>query len=65
MKGRLNQWLVVLFAVGWLLLGFPLLTLWDREASLFGLPLFPLGLFIVWGLLIVALACLMERGGRR
>ncbi len=65
MKGRLTQWLAVLFVAGCLLFGFPLLTLWDREATLFGLPLFPLGLFIVWGILIVALACLMERGGRR
>lgn len=65
MKGRLTQWLVVLFAAGWLLLGFPLLTLWDHEATLFGLPLFPLGLFIVWAVLIVALAWLMERGEGR
>ncbi|WP_223846144.1 hypothetical protein [Wenzhouxiangella sp. AB-CW3] len=65
MKGRLSQWLVVLFAAGWLLFGFPLMMLWDREAALFGLPLFPLGLFIVWGVLIIALAWLMESGGRR
>jgi hypothetical protein len=64
-RGRLPQWLVVLFAIGWLLLTFPLLTLWDRDASLFGLPLLPLGLFAVWAVLIIALAWLMERGAGR
>jgi hypothetical protein len=35
--------------------------MWDREALLFGVPLFPAALFIIWALLIAALAALMER----
>jgi len=61
MKRRRSAPLIALFCLGWLLFSFPLLTLWDQEATLFGLPLFPTGLFIVWGGLILALAVLMER----
>jgi hypothetical protein len=49
-----------LFCAGVLLLNFPLLALWDRDALLFGVPLFPAALFIVWAALIVALACIIE-----
>ncbi len=62
MKGSRSQRLVALFVLGWLLLSFPLLSLWDHDVSVLGLPLFPLGLFLVWAGLIVALAWLMERG---
>ncbi len=54
------QRLAALFAAGLLLLNFPLLALWDREATVFGLPLFPLALFGIWAGLIVALAWLLE-----
>lgn len=62
MKQRRPARLIALFCLGWLLFSFPLLTLWDRPASLFGLPLLPLGLFLVWALVITVLAWLMERG---
>ena len=52
--------LVALFGAGWLLLNFPLLALWDRDATVFGLPLFPVVLFVLWGGLIVLLGWLME-----
>ena len=55
-----RQRLAALFAAGALLLNFPLLTLWDREATFAGLPLFPLALFVLWAMLIGALAWLME-----
>lgn len=57
----LQQRLLALFALALLLLNFPLLALWDRDVLLWGLPLFPVALFIIWGLLIAALAGLMER----
>ena len=57
----LQQRLVGLFALALLLFNFPLLALWDRDLLVWGLPLFPLALFVVWGLLIAALAWLMER----
>ncbi len=58
------QRLLALFAAGWLLFGYPLLGLWDRDATIAGLPAFPLALFVVWGLLIAALALLVEGTGR-
>ena len=60
LKARTSERLVVLFILGWALLNFPLLLLWDHEAMVFGLPLFPAGLFLIWGVLIVALAWLLE-----
>lgn len=59
----LVQRLAALFAAGWLLFNFPLLGLWDRELSLFGLPLFPTALFGAWAALIAILAWWMERSG--
>ena len=60
-KGLAAQRLVALFDGGWLTLNFPLLALWDRDATLLGLPLFPAALFLVWWALIVALALVVER----
>jgi hypothetical protein len=61
-RSLLQPRMVGLFALALLLFNFPLLALWDREALLLGIPLFPAALFIIWGLLIAALAWLMERG---
>lgn len=54
------QRLVALFSAGVLLFNFPLLALWDRNALLLGMPLFPAALFTIWALLIGALAWLVE-----
>jgi hypothetical protein len=59
-RGLTTQRLLALFAAGALLLNFPLLRLLDRDAVLFGLPLLPTGLFVVWALLIGLLAALLE-----
>ena len=64
MKHALIQRLIALFCLGWLLFSFPLLALWDREATVFGLPLLPGGLFLTWAVLIALLAWLMERSER-
>jgi hypothetical protein len=61
-QGLAAQRLVALFFAGWALFNFPLLALWDHEAEVFGLPLFPLALFAIWALLIAALAWVAERG---
>ncbi len=63
-KGLAAQRLLALFASGWLLFDFPLLALWDKDAAVFGVPLFPAALFILWALLIAVLAWLMERPGQ-
>jgi hypothetical protein len=58
-----RQRLLALFAAGLLLFNFPLLALWDRDATLLGLPLFPAALFVLWTLLIAAIGALTERLG--
>ncbi len=59
-KGLGRQRLAALFVAGALLLNFPLLALWDRDATVLGLPLFPAALFILWGGLIVVLGVILE-----
>ena len=55
-----SQRLLALFCAGLGLFNFPLLALWDRELTIFGLPLFPAALFALWALLIAALALILE-----
>ena len=63
MSQRLHsQRLLALFACGWLLLNFPLLTLWDRGVEVAGIPLVPLAVFGGWALLIGAAAWIAESG---
>jgi len=57
-----SQRLIALFAFGWGLLNFPLLALWDRALTVFGLPLLPLALFVGWALLIGIAAWIAEAG---
>ena len=61
-RGLRAQRLLALFALGWALLDFPLLTLWDRDVLVGGLPLLPLALFAGWAALIGAAACISESG---
>ena len=57
------QRLTALFVCGWLALNFPLLGLWDIDATWWGVPVFPVALFGLWVLLIGAVAWLVERHG--
>jgi hypothetical protein len=61
LQGLEAQRLAMLFVVGWLLLDFPLLRLWEGP-PVFGLPRLAVALFGVWALLIGLLAWFMERG---
>ncbi len=56
-----SQRLLALFFVGGLLFNFPLITLWDQDVQWWGIPLFPLALFVLWALLIAVLAWTLER----
>lgn len=60
-QGLDAQRLVALFVAGLALFNFPLLALWDHDVRVLGLPLFPAALFLIWGLLIAALAWIVER----
>ena len=54
--------LVALCALGVALWNFPLLIVWDLDATVFGLPTLPVALFAIWAGLIAALAWVSERG---
>ena len=60
-KSLAAQRLLALFAAGWALLNVPLLTLWDRDATLLGVPLLPAALFLGWAALIALAAWIAER----
>jgi hypothetical protein len=61
-KGLQAQRLVAAFFAGWALLNFPLLALWDGDATMLGLPLLPTMMFVIWALLIAAVGWIVERG---
>lgn len=61
MKRHLSRHrLSALFVAAALLLDYPLLALWDRDAMIGGLPLFPLALFALWAALIALTAWLVH-----
>ncbi|AOW15706.1 hypothetical protein LPB72_00060 [Hydrogenophaga crassostreae] len=64
-QGLKAQRLLALFFAGLALFNFPLLALWDVDALLWGLPLFPTALFLLWALLIAVLAWVVERKPKR
>lgn len=53
--------LLALFAAALVLFNFPLIAVFDIEATVFGLPLLPVALFIGWGAVIGALAWVSKR----
>ena len=55
------QRLVALFVLGWLLFSFPLLSLFNRGGTVFGIPLLYAYLFGVWVGLIVLMMLAVER----
>ena len=60
-----GQRLVAIFLVGVVLFNYPMISLFDRAAVLFGLPVLVVYLFTVWLGLIVAMAWVIERQGER
>jgi hypothetical protein len=59
-QGLAAQRLLALFVAGWLVFNFPFLSVWDRDATVFGIPLFPAALFIAWAVLIAAVGWISE-----
>jgi hypothetical protein len=56
-----GQRLVAVFLGGCVLFNYPLLSLFDRGASLFGIPLLYAYVFAAWAGLIAAMAWIIER----
>ena len=63
-KGLAGQRLIGVFLLGVLLFNFPLLSLFDRPVTVFGLPLLHVALFVIWAGLIGLMAWIAERGSR-
>lgn len=57
-----GQRLIAAVAAGGLLLNYPILSLVDRPAMVFGIPLLYAYLFVVWAALIGLVAWVVERG---
>jgi hypothetical protein len=55
-----TQRLIALAVAGAVMLNFPLLTLWDVDATVFGLPLLPVALFASWAVLIACAAWIVR-----
>lgn len=62
LDGLRSQRQVALFFCACLAFNFPLLALWDHDVRVGGVPIFLLAIFMLWGLLIVCIAALMECG---
>jgi hypothetical protein len=60
-RGPRPQVLIALWGAGLVLFNFPMLTVWDRDATVLGLPLLPVALFVIWAALIGVLAWVSER----
>jgi hypothetical protein len=56
-----GQRLVGVFLLGMLLFNYPLLALFNRAASAFGVPLLYAYIFSSWALLIALMALIVER----
>jgi hypothetical protein len=53
--------LAAVFLIGCVLFNYPLLSLFDRGADLFGIPLLYAYVFAAWGGLIAVMAWFIER----
>lgn len=60
-SGMTGQRLAAIFLMGWLLLDYPILSLFTRSVDIAGIPLLYAYLFGVWVLLIALMALVIER----
>lgn len=55
------EWLVAAFMLGAVLFNYPVLSLFNTEASVFGVPLLYVFVFLAWGALIGLTAWIIAR----
>lgn len=60
-SGITGQRLIAIFAMGAILLNYPVLSLFSRPADVGGIPLLYAYVFIAWTLLIGLIALVVER----
>ncbi len=58
-----HQRLLALFLLGWALFNFPLLSIFNRAATLFGIPVLYVYIFVAWAVVIALAAWIVERHG--
>ena len=56
-----GQRLIAVFLLGCLLLNYPLLSLFNIDYRVFGIPLLYVYTFVAWGVLIALTAVIVER----
>ena len=59
-RGIVAQRLIGVFALMWVLLGYPVLALFDRPATVLGMPLLVVYLLVAWLFVIALLAAIVE-----
>ena len=60
-QGIDTQRLIALFLLGWVLLNFPMLSLFNQQATLLGIPSLYVYIFAAWALVIALMAWIAER----
>jgi hypothetical protein len=60
-RTALGQQLAALFLLGWLLLSYPLVALFNGGVSVWGIPLLYIWLFGVWAALVAVMAYVIEK----
>lgn len=59
-----GQRFAAIFALGWILLNYPLLALFNHAGTWYGIPILYAYLFIVWALIIGLLAYIAEKSAQ-
>jgi hypothetical protein len=56
-----QQWLIAVFILGGVLFNYPILSLFNAPAILFGIPVLYVYIFLAWGFVIALVAWIAER----
>jgi hypothetical protein len=59
-SGAKGQRLIALFVFGWLLFNYPVLSLFNLPAQVFGVPVLYAYIFAAWALLVALMALVVE-----
>ena len=60
-QGIDTQRLIALFLLGWVLFNFPMLSLFNQQATLLGIPSLYVYIFAAWALVIALMGWIAER----
>ena len=60
-SGITRQRLAAVFLLGWLLLNYPLLSLFNKSGEIFDVPVLFIYIFAAWAVLIALMAYVIEK----